>query len=353
MKKIFSYHFICRISPLLILLVQYTIESFCVPVRPSACHTCCYLLFALTLVQFYPLSYEKLRTTLFFLSVFSLYGCIASYFVAGGGRYDLLILFPCVLSLSVFIVVRKVELYADIISLFRKDSAWSRLEHDSREVYTLCVPVLSFIIIVAGSFGAGTVFYRFLAILEAILYATLHWRAYTGYTMIVSAGKEGKIRNLITAELNGYIDPEVVDDDLLAGIYRRLQVYMQTRKPFLDENLSLDHIAAYLRVNKGYISKAVNRFAKKNIRQYINYYRVLYSVEIMKRRPGVKVIELAFESGFHSVVTYSMAFKLFMNKTPGDMLARLRLSFPVPELSRHGEVVFSDPADPSAQDGSR
>ena len=57
-----------------------------------------------------------------------------------------------------------------------------------------------------------------------------------------------------------------------------------------------------------------------NFCQFVNYYRVKYSKELMRGNPGKKMIEVALSSGFNSVVTFNMAFKLNENLTPSEWL---------------------------------
>ena len=51
----------------------------------------------------------------------------------------------------------------------------------------------------------------------------------------------------------------------------------------------------------------------------------LYSIEIFKENPHLRVSELAEMSGFHTLVSYNMAFRLVMNESPGEWCRRTRL----------------------------
>ena len=62
----------------------------------------------------------------------------------------------------------------------------------------------------------------------------------------------------------------------------------------------------------------------KNFRQFINSYRIRYSVELMKKNPRLRMDEVATMSGFHSTVTFTMAFKANMGETPGEYAQRLK-----------------------------
>ena len=52
----------------------------------------------------------------------------------------------------------------------------------------------------------------------------------------------------------------------------------------------------------------------------MNYYRVQYAKELMRENKERKMIEVAMASGFNSVVTFNMAFKINENLTPSEWL---------------------------------
>lgn len=107
-------------------------------------------------------------------------------------------------------------------------------------------------------------------------------------------------------------------------MFDRLEKYMLEKEPFLNENLSLAELAAEMYTNKTYLSRTINLKSGKNYCQYINQYRVNYAVQVIKKDRRVKVIELAMISGFHSVASFNMAFRLFMGDTPSEYMRTLQ-----------------------------
>ena len=114
--------------------------------------------------------------------------------------------------------------------------------------------------------------------------------------------------------------PAVVDQFL----YDRCCRYMADRKPFLVESFSLGDLASVLFTNKVYLSKTINYSSGKNFRSYINYYRVMYAMELFRRNKSLTVSELGSLAGFHSGTTFNQAFKVVMQESPSTWCARLR-----------------------------
>lgn len=112
--------------------------------------------------------------------------------------------------------------------------------------------------------------------------------------------------------------PDSGDKDVYKDLYDRILLYFESTKPYLDGNLTINDVVKFVYSNKVYISKAIFRFTGRNFRQFVNYHRVMYSVESFRSSPELKVSELAQMSGFNNQVSYTMAFRLFMNETPSE-----------------------------------
>ena len=114
--------------------------------------------------------------------------------------------------------------------------------------------------------------------------------------------------------------PAAVDQFL----YDRCCRYMAERKPFLVETFSLNDFASALFTNKVYLSKTINYYSGKNFRSFVNYYRVMYAMELFRRNKALTVSELGSLAGFHSSTTFNTAFKAVMKESPSTWCARLR-----------------------------
>ena len=99
-------------------------------------------------------------------------------------------------------------------------------------------------------------------------------------------------------------------------VYLRAVECMETKKPFLDEKLDLEQFAKAIFSNKAYVSKNVNLYSGRNFRKFVNGYRIQYAVELMMKDPHLRMEEVSTMSGFHSPVSFNMAFRLFQGKTP-------------------------------------
>ena len=146
-----------------------------------------------------------------------------------------------------------------------------------------------------------------------------------GRILLLNRAQEKSLRQMLSCGVRELRSPGQNDDAATMRIlYEKVVSIMESGRPFLDEDYSLQDLSASVYTNKTYLSKTINIMSGKNFRQFINGYRILYSVDLMKKNPRLRVDELAAMSGFHSTVTYTMAFKANMNETPGEFCQRLR-----------------------------
>ena len=107
-------------------------------------------------------------------------------------------------------------------------------------------------------------------------------------------------------------------------LYDRIVEYFEEEKPFLDSRLTINDVVRVVFSNKVYISRAISQFTGRNFCQFVNYYRIAYSKECFRQNPDLKITALAEMSGFNSVVSYNMAFRLFMEENPSDWCRKER-----------------------------
>ena len=107
-------------------------------------------------------------------------------------------------------------------------------------------------------------------------------------------------------------------------LYDRCCRYMTEFRPFLVKSFTLQDLASAVFTNKFYLSKAINRFSGKNFRQYVNYYRVMYSMDLFRKNMSLRVTEMAELSGFHSTTSFNQSFKKVMGESPSLWCSRVR-----------------------------
>lgn len=155
--------------------------------------------------------------------------------------------------------------------------------------------------------------------------------AVTIYLIIRLRRKEAEIRalDIIRPDADNMF-PSNTDQDFTVTdqfLYDRCCRYMVERRPFLVVDYQLQDLANSLYTNRSYLSKTINRFSGKNFRSYVNYYRVMYAMELFRANMSLRIIDLAELSGFRNESSFLNSFRSVMGEAPSIWCARIRKKY--------------------------
>ena len=141
---------------------------------------------------------------------------------------------------------------------------------------------------------------------------------YLGYHGIRSTSIFQK-HQVPSTEKNQYEKSGLKQDDILAHL-SRVEKFMESEKPYLNENLTLSELGEELNLSVNHLSQVINQGAEKSFYDFINEYRVR---EVKKKLSSgdyahLKLLAVAFECGFKSKSTFNTFFKKTTGVTPSD-----------------------------------
>lgn len=213
---------------------------------------------------------------------------------------------------------------SDMRRLMKGTSVFQRLSAGLESVYAIGILVIS-LLPAAGCVFGGTV--ADVSISVASLMAAGALLA-VGYRLVnesyFAVMRERERRMIESMSVSQMENLNICGNETYKEIFDRIVDYFEEEKPYLDNNLTINEVVRNVYSNKLYISRAISRYTGRNFCQFVNYYRILYSMEAFRNDTKLKVSELAEMSGFNSTVTYSTAFRLFMNENPGDWCRKER-----------------------------
>ena len=109
---------------------------------------------------------------------------------------------------------------------------------------------------------------------------------------------------------------ENFEQSLLNELYNNLTKYMETKKPYIENELRLVHLADRLGFSTHLLSKVINDKAGKNFNQFINDYRLEEAEGLLKGASDLSIQNIYFEVGFNNKATFYSAFKKKYGCTP-------------------------------------
>ena len=191
---------------------------------------------------------------------------------------------------------------------------YADLEH--KEVWqsfvVLAIILLAFAIYVF--IYEGTVYLYAIQVIIAMLICYLLWRVETlsDLSIPVNNTLSLSIRNSSAQNLG-----------LSKNIGPLLEKYCEEQQLYLQYDISLTQLALHVGINRAYLSK---HFALQGItyNTYINGLRIQHFInlyrEATKTHQPVTAQQLAYQSGFRSYNTFSVAFKKMMGKTATEWM---------------------------------
>lgn len=300
MKKKLPNHLCIRLLSVLGMVVVLGIDL----VAGHLCADTVYLglLLSCSILLIYPCSNEPsalslLLSVLVFVLVTVLYGF-------GVGTDRIVVTLFGILALMV--AVKGWIKFYRTNKLFKAVAVWQGVEDYARFFYLILLIVLS-------QFGLHQ-------LLVPVFFA-LYYRAWSGRTLFVGKRAESEIKDMV----NGILRPDAFStapDKEMNGKYAQIQKLMVEDKRYLDPSLTMRDLCMATYSNRNYLSRTINVCSGRNFSRFVNYYRVMHSVELIDADPSLKVFELATMSGFANTVTFTSAFKDFMHESPGEYIRR-------------------------------
>lgn len=231
-----------------------------------------------------------------------------------------------VIMLSGFFLFRLIFRLKNLKAILKTGTIWANVQLAVDASYIVMILIVS-----ASYLGASSVCpcglidcLLIFPVLAALMLAAMGIRTADGVLFIFWRDQERRIvESMKVNKVETAVDPAAIED-VYQEIYERVVAYFEEEKPFLDNELTINDLVKVLYSNKLYISRAISQFTGRNFCQFVNYYRVIYSMELFRNNHNLKIHDLASNSGFNSDVSYNMAFRLFMGETPGEWCRKER-----------------------------
>lgn len=106
------------------------------------------------------------------------------------------------------------------------------------------------------------------------------------------------------------------EESLMNELYRKLTLYMELEKPYIDNELRLVNLADQLGFSTHLLSKVINKKSGKNFNQFVNDYRLQEAKRLLLENPDYSIKTIYFDVGFNNKATFYNAFKKEFQCTP-------------------------------------
>jgi AraC-like DNA-binding protein len=113
------------------------------------------------------------------------------------------------------------------------------------------------------------------------------------------------------------VDAEKAEKSALA---QTVLSYMETNKPYLEPELTLDQLASRLSLKPRILSQTINDTLGQNFFDFINRFRIKEASRLLTNPPDEKITiqEIFYEVGFQSKSSFNTLFKKYTGLTPSE-----------------------------------
>jgi len=124
----------------------------------------------------------------------------------------------------------------------------------------------------------------------------------------------------INEELNSKYASSSLDDRDLNSYKSQIRDFVESEKPYLDNELSIRKLASMLDMQPHHLSQVINSAFDMNFYTFINNYRIEEVTRLMRdpQRSHHTILAIAYDSGFKSKSSFNTIFKKMTGKTPSE-----------------------------------
>jgi AraC-like DNA-binding protein len=119
---------------------------------------------------------------------------------------------------------------------------------------------------------------------------------------------------------------ESFESSLLNEFYENVTKYMESKKPYIDNELRLVNLADQIGFSTHLLSKIINKKSGKNFNNFINEYRLNEAEELLLSNDDHNIKTIYFDVGFNNKTSFYKAFKKKYKCTPLEYISRKNLS---------------------------
>lgn len=259
-------------------------------------------------------------TAAYYLAVaFSLFEMLPAVWFAGG----VMLLALCAAGLFICGLWMHIR---DVRAVMKNGNVWANVCLGTDALYVMvvlaCVLVFQFAASAAETY-AGVHTWLLAVLLAATVCALAARMIFDSVFVFMHVHERRIVESMKMTQVEVVPDTSRIEEQY-KDIFERVTEYFEVHKPYLNGELTINDVVKVVYTNKLYISRAISQFTGRNFCQFVNYYRVMYSMELFRSSPELKIHELANFSGFNSVVSFNMAFRLFMGEIPSEWCRRER-----------------------------
>lgn len=175
----------------------------------------------------------------------------------------------------------------------------------------------------------GAEFMGFLALWSALFAGSIFARYSAVYNRLQLVEDEGKRIDPVAVKIHtdaarGEELPFQFTESQLASFRHQLELLLEEKKVYRDPELNVKKLAHQLGIADWKFSILLNQYMKVSFFDYIAEYRIREVEELLRTRPDLTILRIAFDAGFDSKTTFNRNFLKRKGITPSEYRNKFR-----------------------------
>jgi AraC-like DNA-binding protein len=150
----------------------------------------------------------------------------------------------------------------------------------------------------------------------------------TDAVMVPAAPVPGMLQGTNETISRGKYNKSLLTNARVADIARQLLELMESRKPYLEPDLTISELADKLSVSSHNLSQVFSRKMSKSFFDFVNEYRVQEARRLLRspHYTHLSILGIALDAGFNSKNAFYSAFRKCMGMTPSAFMKQRELA---------------------------
>ena len=218
------------------------------------------------------------------------------------------------LTLYIVLIVTLISSHNTIDSQYTNlRKQWSRVLITLFSLFVLAY--LSYYVLVRFSFFNAEWDYAISVMMSGCIYAIGY------FTMKQPSIFDGELfANLFIPNPN---KEDTFETALLNEFYENLTSFMESEKPYIDNELRLVNLADQVGYSTHLLSKVINKKYGGNFNSFVNDYRLKAAETLLAKKDAASIKSIYFDVGFNNKATFYKAFKTKHECSPLEYQSRL------------------------------
>ena len=232
----------------------------------------------------------------------------------------------CIIPIEIFVFTKILVMYFKYRKYIRESFSYGEDIKLNWILYILFLCMLFGLIDVVWMINTSLFTKAIFNVVSIVVICSIFWLGFRQEEIPIE--EDGIIEDLIGSNpFSTKIKPIGLIAEQQEKIESQILDYFNTAKPYLNPELSLNHVANAIKTDKGYIFQLIKRNFNTNFYAFVNKYRVEHAINLIMQNDNddnINIAAISKQSGFKSKRAFNKQFKEITGYSPCEYIKEVK-----------------------------